>query len=266
MNTAKTNKKVAFVEGTYGRATSSQDAVARGLCKLGYSVCRFNADQVPFLRITKNTPVRATITTFRKILDQLGVPWPENVDIPDSLMHHAHRKVWKTTLGALRKSKKQVFIKSLRWQKAFSGQLMFSRPGDYCYKCYEYNCHHTHDRPFSEKSETSRLPNNFEIFAQEVVDFGSEYRYYIMNRKVYHSNGSYDLGCNELATKIAKEYKDCPAAYCIDIGSMTRSGEKDSISAIVEINEMYSCGLQSGVKPEIYAKMLAARWNEIVGK
>ncbi len=267
------NSKIAFVERTInGESTESQEIIAEGLRSLGYEVCFFSSDQLPYLKITRKTPVRANISTFHKILEMLSVPIPKNIDIPDSIKYLAGRKVWKTTLGILRKSGKQVFIKALEIQKAFKGHVMYDIMHPYCSRCFSYwcDCIKNHKKSFKENGSTISLPDNFKILAQEVVEFGGEYRFYVCGKKVYNSrfqkNDTSIKKYVDFAKDFARRWKDSPVAYSFDIGNMTIPGKIASKIALVEVNQMYSCGLFGiNTSPKQFAAMHVARWNEIVG-
>ena len=56
------------------------------------------------------------------------------------------------------------------------------------------------------------------------------------------------------------EYAEAPAAYALDVG-LTKDGK----TVIVEVNDGYSLG-GYGLDPLLYAKLLSARWAQIVGR
>lgn len=55
------------------------------------------------------------------------------------------------------------------------------------------------------------------------------------------------------------DYKSAPAGYALDFG-VTRDGR----TLLVEINDGYALGCY-GLQHNLYAKLLEARWAEMVG-
>ncbi len=232
--------------------------VAYGLEELGYTVKGFVKEDLPKLPITKDTIVRGSIRTTRTALHLLGVPQPEVVNIPKCLEKFAKRKIWTSTLGKVRKAKKDVFIKPLKFQKTFSGQIVeYSRcQRGISYKGVEGYC------------KLYELPNSFEILASEVVEFLDENRTFVLNGKIVGTTASHK---NELRLikEIINAYKNAPAAYAIDTGFMVKeeSGILDKgTHALVEINSGFSAGNLADLSPKNYAKIMEASWFEMVGR
>jgi hypothetical protein len=174
-------------------------------------------------------------------LRYLGFKEPENVDIPSELREMAGRKIWTSTVGEVKRGDLNVFVKPLKFQKDFSGHVI-----------------NTSVHPW----RLNKLPDNYELLCQEVVNFRGEMRFYVINKEIVgaspYRSGVVDYqNYMKFAREAVKKYKSQPAGYCIDIGWMNRKA-----LAVVEVNEGFSCG-NYGIAPELYAKMIEARWREM---
>jgi ATP-grasp domain, R2K clade family 3 len=107
-----------------------------------------------------------------------------------------------------------------------------------------------------------------QFFEQEVVEFQQEYRVYIL-RGLIVGCGRYDdldlpdveqAELNSLACNIMAAWKDAPVAYAIDLGII-----KDRGLSLVEITDAWAIGWYKPFDRKLYAEMLKARWDEIVG-
>ena len=223
------------------------ESAAKGFKRLGYELEGFKANELRNLPLNRSTIVKGSIHSVRMALYYLGLPQPENVDIPESLIKYTHRRIWKTTLGTVRKHKTPVFIKPLKVQKAFGGHVFNSRP---------------------ESLLTRSRSDRFAVLASEVVDFETEWRVYVLKREIQgvHPYTNPYAGNRAPPTRVLQQmindFKDAPAAYAMDVGKLTRPGEKP-VLALIEINESFSLG-NYGLSNIKYAKMVEARWKEMV--
>lgn len=227
-----------------GNCTEAAD----GLKELGYEVRGFMASDLNKIGLTKKTVVKATVGITRKALALVGAPQPRNIDIPKELEKFAGRKIWGTTLGEVKKSKKPVFIKPLYHQKAFCGRVF--EPME----------------PWSYFSSTvlSEFPDSFPILAQERVKFtGYETRVYVLNGKILDGNTSHIPGGKEFCESIVKAFKSQPVSYSIDYGMMQQRSHARKQLALVEVNDGFSCA-NFNLDNITYAQMIEARWQEMV--
>lgn len=258
--------KLAFVEqkidsyNSYWNPNDNNDRVwwsescswaDKGFRALGYEVQGFLAKDIKSLPITRETPVRGSVRTVRTAFELAGVKQPKNIDIPSSLKKFTHRKIWKTTLGEVRRAKKYVHIKPLDIQKGFNGHI-FS-PGDY---------------------QTRHLKADYKILAAERVNFDDEFRSYVLNGKVLNTiHGKRE---QDFVKELIASYKDAPAAYAIDCAYINSGNfrygaylehRSNCKLALVEVNEGFSCGIYNSAEMSYrnFAKMTEARWFEIVG-
>lgn len=225
------------------------EEAAQGFRKLGYKVKGFLPEELENLPLSKSTIVKGSIRSTRRAFDIVGVPQPKNIDLPKELRKYAGREIWETTLGEVRKSNKKIFIKPLNHQKAFNGR--------------EYRIH---DPTISE------YPNDYKVLAQEYISIRNEHRAYILEGKIL---GIYDYGSNwwrtnvDFNTKLKKEfvktllsaYKSQPVAFALDFGFVEKNDKYEPI--IVEVNDGFSLG-NYGLSKIKYAKMVEARWKEII--
>jgi hypothetical protein len=267
------SKQVAYVEKLYPNThyqlgnpwlTTNCEEAAYGFKKMGYEVKGFHKSEIKKLNLSRNTIVKGTVRSVRTALNKIGVPSVPNLDLPDSLREFLNRKVWFTTLGEVRKSKKKTFIKPLCNQKGFPG-----------YVFYDNDSYSTYD-----------FPDNFPVLASEPVNFLAEWRVYVLNKKIVNVVGYRGDFSVEMKPKYSQVYpmieafKQQPVAYAMDIGYIDQNTLENSLAftlynntnkknntnipiSLVEINDAITIG-NYGIPKVTYARMIEARWNQIV--
>lgn len=210
----------------------------------GYERIPFFRKQMDHLPITKETIVVGWIGTVAQAFEIVGATVPPEISIPDCLMKYADRKIWKSTLGEVRADDNfKSFIKPLYGHKDFTG--------------------HVRSGLQANLFATSMYPNEMEILCSEVVNFISEYRGFVLNGKMVglkHYSGDFRKMVDASKVEAAiKDYKGAPSAYSIDFG-LTDDGR----TLLVEVNDSFALG-SYGLNTMLYAQMIEARWNEIVG-
>lgn len=224
-------------------------AAWKGFSAKAYPLDFFEWDELTgrHLPLDRNTLVVGGTVAVHLSLKQLGVPVPLPLNIPESLLSFAGRKVWPTTLGAVRQqfareSSGPVFVKPLASAKEFVG-LVLARGADL-------------DR-------VRHLDDDLALQAAEPVSFVSEWRYFILRGMIVgtaHYKG--DCFTHPDSTTIRRavaEYAAAPTAYGLDFG-VTADGR----TLLIEANDGFALGCY-GLDPVIYCEMLEARWCEIVG-
>lgn len=176
-----------------------------------------------------------------KALQKLGKPRPTPFDYPEELAACMGRKVWRTTLGAIRRTLTPVFIKPME-EKLFTGFIW--RGGGI------------------EAVRIATYDNDVPIWASEVVPFVSEHRVYIKDQQILDTRRyKGDWGLAPRRTVVENAVKafapSAPRAYSLDFGIT----EKDE-TLLVEANDGYALGCY-GLPPVLYAQMLEARWEEL---
>ncbi len=185
------------------------------------------------------------ISTLRKIFEISGFQQPEIHAPHIHLPGYVKRKMFETTLGAVRAFKTiiPIFIKPLTEDKTFTGYVVRSNV---------------------DLIKLRTLPDDFSLLGSEVVKIVSEYRVFI-NRYaivgVKHYAGDYKkmIDIEEVEYAIS-DYKEQKAAYSLDFG-ITEQGE----TVLIEINDAFGIA-PYGLEPVAYLKFLQERWEEITSK
>jgi hypothetical protein len=181
---------------------------------------------------------------IKEALSKIGKPHPENVDYPDELKEFLGRDISISTLEEIRNHPgKEVFIKPIE-QKLFTG---FVWSGDDI-----------------SRRRICTLGNEVKVFTCESLNIISEYRCFILDFEIldcrrykgdWHVAPS--LGTVYYALDFLRGVKKFPRAFCLDWGIL-KSGE----TILIEMNEGYAFG-HYGMAPDLVARMLSARWNEM---
>lgn len=233
-------------------------SAATGFEELGYKVASFVTGKIEEVPLAKNRPVRGSVYSVRRALELLGIPQPENVDIPAVLKPFVGREIWTSTLRDVRLKNELVFIKPLSVQKGFSGHIYY---GD------------KSSTPYPDRI-TKGLPEDYKILCQEPVHWLKEWRVYVLNGKIvgvrhYRQLDSLAWSQNDLE-KLKPNYqtirkmisalgKTAPAGFSLDVGVM--HGKKGTY--LVEMNDGFSIG-NYGIPNKIFARLIEARWKELV--
>ena len=177
---------------------------------------------------------------FWSALKKIGLSIPEPIDYPEELRPWFGREIWQTTLGQMRASTAQVFIKSVS-EKLFTGFVWRSDKGD--------------------QLRVATLGDETELWASERVNFISEYRCFIKDDEILGARlykGDWGVAIDRRTVEAAvSAFKSSPRAYALDFGA-TDNGH----TLLVEVNDAYALG-HYGLPSVQYAKLLEARWEEL---
>lgn len=217
-------------------------AALRGFQQMGFET-RLFYDFHELDEVTTEDMVVGGVGRVKGFLEKRGNV-VSDIDYPDSLQKYYGRKIWESTTNEFLKNNRvyPVFIKP-RVGKQFNGFV--------CRK---------------ESDMIGRLSpqENALLFCSEVVDMAAEWRCFVrygeildIRRYTGELGVIYNLG---VVRKMIDEYAEAPAAYALDVG-LTKDGK----TVIVEVNDGYSLGCY-GLDPLLYAKLLSARWAQIVGR
>lgn len=173
-------------------------------------------------------------------LDKINKPRPAPLDYPEELKEYLGRNIYKTTLSEVRGSTKKQFVKPVI-QKLFTGFVWNGIKSD--------------------RLRTATFDDDAECYVCDVIDFVAEYRCFIMNKeimgvKIYRGDWSVAPKRAIVETAVSK-FTSAPAAYSLDFGITN-----DNRTLLVEANDGFSLGAY-GLPPVLYAKMIAARWEEL---
>lgn len=178
-------------------------------------------------------------------LQVLGRPLPENLDYPIELVGYLGRNIRRMRLGDVRsRPSEQVFIKPAVEHKLFTG---FVWEGDSL-----------------SRRRIVTLDDDVEIWVSDPVKFVAEYRTFILDGEVLDCRkykGSYGLAPDrDTVEEAVRAMKGSgPRAYCLDFG-VTAHGKS---TLLIEYNDAFAMG-HYGLTPTSYARMLSARWQEMV--
>ena len=160
---------------------------------------------------------------------------PDNISYPSELKGFLNREVWSGTYNEV---KMDQFCKPKN-TKSFTGGI--------------------------RADIEEKVKDNEPVWISDKVCFSSEWRFYILNKKIL-GYSRYDSGDNEQQpnVKAVEEmislYLSSPVGYSLDVGVV------DGKTTLVEANDGWSLGYYrwGNMKGEDYIKLITARWLEIV--
>jgi hypothetical protein len=176
-------------------------------------------------------------------LRQRGVPVPAPLDYLDASIEALGRRVWPSTLGAVRAGLArgdEAFVKPRGVAKSFTGRVVAS-PEDL----------------FGIRVSSP----NTQVWCSEPVHFRAEHRVFLVHSKIvavtqydgYHHQ--LDLVAAEMV--ITSIRPSLPAGCAVDLGTLD-TGQV----VLVEANDGFSLG-RYGLEAEVYCDLLLARWSEL---
>lgn len=217
----------------------------------GYTVDLFTEKVLARRRLPldKSCLVAGDVAVVILALKQLGVPVPLPDDYPECLRIFLRRRVWETTLDAVRErvyrgDSQPFFIKPKDRLKRFTGKVVES---------------------YSDLASLFNVSKQTPVLCSEVVKWRSEYRVFVINgqiRGIRHYLGNPAVPLNEdvvlSAIDTLENEGNAKAAYGIDFGVL-ENGE----TALVELNDGYSLG-SYGLDRSVYADLILTRWTELM--
>lgn len=176
-------------------------------------------------------------------LDKLGLPRPPSIDYPEELKSYYGRKIWEGTLDDIqdRGLHPGVFVKPRGCQKLFTGFLWRGSP--------------------SCRLRLAPYPRNTPVFFSTPREFVSEYRCFILDGEILdvrHYKGDWSRAPHRSAVEACVRAYQPYRAYCIDVGVVDIG-----MTLVVEVNDSFAMGCY-GLHPLAYARMIEARWEELV--
>lgn len=193
-----------------------------------------------------------SVEFIREFMKISGIIEPENISYPSSIKPMYQRKIEKTTAKEAKLIDGSYFVKPVT-TKLFTGFLMCDREFEDQFDIEQF-------------AKYATLPQETEVWISEIVNFVSEYRYYVQDKKI--------IG---MARYDQNEYEDAPVPdayfvksvvdslpfnhpYTVDIGVLD-TGE----SAVVECNDAWAIGLYGkALAPKDYLLFLSNRWQSIL--
>ncbi|MBR6382535.1 MAG: ATP-grasp domain-containing protein [Lachnospiraceae bacterium] len=221
--------------------TDSDYTAWQGFQALGLETFFYNSEK----EIENTRPddlIVGGVSIIKRKLGSYGIEIPE-YDYPEELEKYFGRSIWTDSLeGILNKqSEWPVFVKPVR-DKAFVGFVLKSE---------------------KDVPRLREFKSNESVLCSELVDFEAEFRAFTRYGKIwdvrpYRGDWHVKYDSNVL-DEMVKEYTRIPAGCAVDIGVT-----KDGRTLLVEINDGFALGCY-GAESIQYAKLLSARWCELVG-
>lgn len=235
--------KAFFITSSKGEINNINVANAFiGFEKMGWETIFFSG-QVP-QPWNKEDMMVATIPTIRDTLTLMGITPPLEMDYPEELNELYGRRIWEDDLNryANDPSSWNTFIKPKEGKK-FDGRVVST---------------------FKDLIACGSQLESVPIWCSEVVNIVAEWRCFVRYNTIIdarHYKGDwraqFDYNVPEQALALLQ---NPPAAFSIDVG-LTNTGK----TIVVELNDGYSIG-GYGLSSTEYAKLLSARWYQMVGQ
>lgn len=218
-----------------------------GFSTMGWEVVFYEGN--PPEGLSREDIVVGWISQVKQAIRNLGITPPNELDYPEELNDFYGRKLWKSTLHTIYNDETTwpVFVKPVNG-KQFNGKLI-TKLGDLI--------------GLGEQKDR-------DIWCSEPIKFESEWRCFVKYGQLIDSRcykGDFSLSPNfNIVTKCIELYKNAPAAYTLDVGIVKYMDDniRKHLTRVVEVNDGYAMGTY-GLRPIEYAKMISARWSEIVG-
>lgn len=220
--------------------TEAEYTAYQGFCALGI-MPKFYSDENELENCRPNDLIVGRVSTIVKRLSVLGIKIDE-YDYPEELTQYLGRSVWNDTLDSIMNSEDKwpVFVKPVR-DKAFVGFIL---------------------RKEEDLPRLYRATQTEPVLCSELVNFLSEWRVFVrygdvVDVRPYSGDWKkiYDPATIESAVN---DFTSAPAGYAIDFG-VTDKGE----TRLIEVNDGFALGTY-GIDPIQYAKLLSARWSELL--
>lgn len=216
-------------------------------------VVRSNIKDLPNLDLSKNMIPVGSVEFVSDYMALIGVNIPKFETYPSVLNKYLNREIRKTTFSEIKNTDK-CFIKPVKL-KQFNG-FVYDRP-----KLFEQYSDHDKDQLLILNKNL-----NIEVWMSDIIEFESEWRYYI-NRGVvigsarYDPDGADDAKSPNLAiVRNAVIDMNLNHPYTLDFGVL-----KDGSTVLVEANDAWAIGYyKNSMSSKEYVKFLVDRWNVIV--
>jgi hypothetical protein len=222
------------------------------LTRLGIPCIFYTTKQIlrRTLPLTRGCLVVGDAPCIYGALKQLDVPIPEANPYPVVLTSYLHRRIWRSTLGAVIRQveddwSRPVFVKPASREKRFTGSVLSGV--DNLYGVYG-------------------VSRRQAVFCSEPVQWVSEFRVYVANDSILavdhyagDENAPPELAAIQSAVAaLAAAPEERRAGYAIDFGVLS-TGE----TALVEMNDGFAIGAYR-IAAQDYAAMVMARWKELM--
>jgi hypothetical protein len=223
----------------------------KGFALLGIETAPFYGfGDIASLDLTHETIVCGYVGDVREAFKRLNCPELGNIDYPKELEEYLGRHVRADKLGNVRYSTDRFFLKPVQ-QKAFSGHV---RTG-------------TH----ADALRIVTIPDDTDVWISDIMNFVSEHRVFVMYGLPvgirWYKGDPFVTPNKAVIKEVVEKFcvdgsyvrNDVPHACTIDFG-VTNDGN----TRLIEVNEGFAFG-GYGLGSVTYARMLDARWRQVVG-
>lgn len=179
-----------------------------------------------------------TVEFTKRYAELNNIMLPTNITYPIELVSYLNRKIHSGTYESAPLDK---FVKP-KHTKVFTGAIK------------------------NEITET--VNNDTPVWISDIINFTSEYRIYVHNKKIV-GYSRYDDGDNEdmepdfnVINKMIEEYTSQPFGYSIDVGI------SDNKTVLIEVNDGWALGYYpwGNMTEQKYIQLITDRWIEIVAR
>lgn len=235
-----------------GGLRREEELMRQELARLGAPYTFYTEKQIlrRSLPLTRDSLVVGDAPCIYGALRQLKASIPEANPYPLALTAFLHRRIWRSTLGAVIRQMDgdhfaPMFVKPANREKRFTGRI-FSDISDL------YWVH----------GVSRRQP----VFCSEPVEWASEFRVYVANGNILAIDpyaGDEDVQpefsiIQSAVAALTRAPEEGRAGYAIDFGVLT-TGE----TALIEMNDGFAVGAYR-IGAQDYAAMVIARWKELM--
>jgi hypothetical protein len=236
-------KRIVFVHANADGVPYSNSAYDAwfGFKELGYDVRLYTMDAIDRIPLARDVIVVGGIPQIQRALERIGAPPPPELNVPEVLVSFAGRRLWETTMAEARKPQNwPLFVKPLRKAKLFTGHVITDYP---------------------DLLASATISGDTPVLAQEPTLFLSEWRVYVKYGSIIgigHYFGEPLLFPDSIIIQACiNRWIDAPTAFGIDFGITL-----DRKTLLIEVNDGRSL-CNYGLTPQIYARFLEARWDEM---
>lgn len=201
-------------------------------------------DDIIETKLSKTNIIVGFIEDVSKYLEALGMEVPNALNIPPELISYAGREIRYMSMSEFKQDTRvPVFVKPNGRNKEFSGVGVLTR--------------------LETKACFQDVPDDTPVLVSEVVDFVSEYRCYVIEKKligIINYRGDIRVFPDvSIIDKAIEDYTSQPAGYSLDFGITS-----DGRTLLVECQDGWSLA-NYGISDVDYSRLLSARWLQLVG-
>lgn len=222
----------------------NREAARYGFRMMGADVRIVSQAALKMLDLQHEDIVVGGIGVVRDAMRRMGLTVPSLPSLPQTLLPFAGRRIWPTTMGALRR-------------RVDRGETLFAKPGP--------------DRPklfvgqlfsgFGDLVQTAHIDDAEPVDCAEPMSFLTEYRCFLVKGELAdirpYKGDPLVFPDPDTIRRALAAYSDAPQGGSVDFG-VTDTGE----TVVVEANDGYALGAY-GLSPLVYATLIQARWDEI---